>query len=585
MDLGLAQLNRTLWRLRWLLVIGVLALALAMPTARLRLLIVAGAGIGLALAGPRLLPERRHHPLWLAVVLLLDSLYALLVFWAAEGMPIVLVAAGSLPVVIGALRASEQYSLSVAVLLAVAAPVLQALAGLPEGSEPTAVLPGSGALLLIALFINLPLRAGSLSWVRLQAMIKTREAEAARLEAAREHARAIYEMAAMLNTNLDEHSVLRTALNIGLLGLRELDPAAGLVSVVLQRDLLSGKLRVVHAYHLSRRDQLHVFPGQAGILGEAIRNHSPASCESGKDDPELREMLAFATARSALCVPLCNEEHVYGVLLFGAGRANAFTEEQVALLMAIANQATIALQNARLYQNLLHEKERILEVEEDARRQLSRTLHDGPTQSVAAIAMHANYVRRLLERDPESVPPELQRIEELARQTAREIRHMLFTLRPLVLENKGLVAALHELASKMQETYGQRVLVQAHDELDELLDIEARTLLFHIAEEAVTNARKHAAAEHIWVRLQRSNHLLVLEVQDDGVGFDRGAVDANYDQRGSLGMITLRERAELLGGTLAIESAEGLGTRVSVTLDIAPALQAVAAIRESEATP
>jgi signal transduction histidine kinase len=204
-------------------------------------------------------------------------------------------------------------------------------------------------------------------------------------------------------------------------------------------------------------------------------------------------------------------------------------------------------------------------VEEDARKQLSRELHDGPTQSVAAIAMRVNYIRRLLERQPEQVPPELQRVEELARQTSREIRHMLFTLRPLVLETRGLVPALEELARKLQETYGQQVLVQVQPGVDRYISSDDQNLLFNVVDEAVNNARKHAEAEHIWVRLNRQDRYLILEVQDDGVGFDVGEVDANYDQRGSLGMINLRERAELLDGTLEIESAEGRGTRVTLT--------------------
>jgi len=95
-------------------------------------------------------------------------------------------------------------------------------------------------------------------------------------------------------------------------------------------------------------------------------------------------------------------------------------------------------------------------------------------------------------------------------------------------------------------------------------------VLFNIVEEAVNNARKHAEAEHIWVRLTRQDQYLILEIQDDGVGFDIGEVDANYDQRGSLGMLSLRERAELLDGTLRIESAEGKGTRVTLIVEIEP---------------
>ena len=98
------------------------------------------------------------------------------------------------------------------------------------------------------------------------------------------------------------------------------------------------------------------------------------------------------------------------------------------------------------------EKERITEVQEEARRKMARDLHDGPTQSLAAIAMRLNYARRLLERDEPTALDELQKVEDLARSTTKELRHMLFTIRPLILESQGLVPALFQLAAKIKDT-------------------------------------------------------------------------------------------------------------------------------------
>jgi signal transduction histidine kinase len=92
--------------------------------------------------------------------------------------------------------------------------------------------------------------------------------------------------------------------------------------------------------------------------------------------------------------------------------------------------------------------------------------------------------------------------------------------------------------------------------------------VFFVAEEAVNNARKHAEAEHIWVRMRREGNALVMEIEDDGVGFNVGAVDASYAQRGSLGMVSMRERTELLGGTLSVDSVEGRGTIVRLTVPL-----------------
>jgi signal transduction histidine kinase len=114
------------------------------------------------------------------------------------------------------------------------------------------------------------------------------------------------------------------------------------------------------------------------------------------------------------------------------------------------------------------------------------------------------------------------------------------------------------------------VILQGQGNIEEQIDSHAQGVLFYIVEEAVNNARKHSQAEHIWVRLYRRETFVVVEIEDDGVGFDVGAVDATYDQRGSLGMVNMRERAELIEGTLRIQSASGRGTKITILLRIRP---------------
>ena len=139
---------------------------------------------------------------------------------------------------------------------------------------------------------------------------------------------------------------------------------------------------------------------------------------------------------------------------------------------------------------------------------------------------------------------------------------MLFTLRPLILETRGLIAGLYQMADKMRDIHQQEVIVEADPMDTEDLDKVTQSVIFYIAEEAVNNARKHAEAEHTWIRLNRTNGLFILRVEDDGVGFNVGAVDADYAQRGSLGIVSMRERSVLVNGSLHIDSAEGEGTRV-----------------------
>ena len=271
----------------------------------------------------------------------------------------------------------------------------------------------------------------------------------------------------------------------------------------------------------------------------------------------------------AYCVPLRLGVDNYGVLLFGHPNENYLTPECTEVLDIVGNQAVIAIQNARLYRDLEMEKERILEIQEEARNKLARDLHDGPTQSVSAIAMRVNFARRLLERDVKATADELFRVEDLARQTAKEIRHMLFTLRPLVLESQGLVAALESMAEKMRETYNQNVIISADPQVVSQLEMNKQGVIFYIAEEAVNNARKHAQAENVWVRVRPlEDELALLEIEDDGMGFDKYAVEDKYEDRGSLGMVNMRERTELVNGRLQIDSEMGQGTFISVIIPL-----------------
>jgi len=236
------------------------------------------------------------------------------------------------------------------------------------------------------------------------------------------------------------------------------------------------------------------------------------------------------------------------------------------MLIAVCNQAIVALQNAQLYQSLIEEKERIVTVEEQERKKLARDLHDGPTQSIAAIAMRINYIRMLLERstDIDQTMDELEKVEELARRTTKEIRHMLFTLRPLILESQGLRAAIEQYLTKLSETDKTAFHIEAEPDVDQALEQNAQGVIFYILEEAIGNTRKHSKADNVTVRLYVRQDTFVAEVQDDGAGFDVEGVQSRYDERGSLGMINMYERAELVSGQLSIASAPGKGTRITL---------------------
>ena len=367
-----------------------------------------------------------------------------------------------------------------------------------------------------------------------------------------------------LNSTLNYERVLDLALDLSVDGLADPDDTAGrLVSAFMLFD--ADMLHVGSARRFTNADLRVSLPGIEGLIADAINTREITTTSDPVRDPELSHIVAFRSCKSVLCYPLRSGLDVYGVLLFGHPEENYFDEGRREILEIIGRQAQTALVNARLYRDLEEEKTRMMEIQEEARKKLARDLHDGPTQSVAAIAMRVNFARRLIERDVKSAADELFKIETLARRTTKEIRHMLFTLRPLVLESSGLKAALEAMADKMRETFEQNVIVEVDPGIVEDIEMGKQGVIFYIVEEAVNNARKHAEAEHILVRLKSGpEDIVLLEIRDDGVGFNIGAVDSGYENRGSLGMVNMRERTELINGVLELESEEGKGTRVRV---------------------
>lgn len=398
------------------------------------------------------------------------------------------------------------------------------------------------------------------------------ETEEKRRAIQNERMRAIYELTSALSSTLSYKRVLESALDMSVAVLNP-DPeqlvSDPLVGVVMLFN--GGKLRVGSARRFTTADMRVTFDAAEGILKKALDEGEPILFKDIGYDPELGRVVALRTCTSGYCFPLRSGFNVYGALLFAHPDPEYFNSERQNLLDIIGRQAVIAIQNARLYQDLVEEKERMIEVHEEARKKLARDLHDGPTQSVAAIAMRLNIARRMITKDVNAASDEIIKLEELAHRTTKEIRHMLFTLRPLILESQGLNAAVQAMSDKMLETYTQKVTVTIDERVTTQLEMGKQGVIFYIIEEAVNNARKHASAETIAVRLRQVEvGIALLEIVDNGVGFDIKAMSQSYDNRAnsSLGMVNLRERAELVNGLFQMDSAVGKGTKVQVYIPL-----------------
>jgi signal transduction histidine kinase len=560
--------------LRWLTLL-VLTVSLSfgngLSTAIL-LMLVAAALWNMTLTVMSFLRERM--PFHSTLVIAGDLILAALLFILGDGLQSPLKWAGILPVLSAAVYFNPAGALLVALANILILSLLASLTTL-SGAGLQPVLVFAVSLLLASLLFG-----GSVAYLvrRMKAAVTQKQrfffqARRDAEKAASDRRQTIYQLISTLSSSLNYQRVLDTALDLSARGLNGAkDQDDHLVSAVLlytNNDAGGAELRIGSARRFTMADLRIVLPGTEGLIGRAIDEGESRLSKSPIKDPELSRIVALRACQAAYCIPLRAGLDTCGVLLFAHPDLEYFSPDRREILDIIGNQATIAIQNARLYRELLQEKERMMEIHEEARKKLARDLHDGPTQSVAALAMRVNFARRLMERDATAAADELYKTEELARRTTKEIRHMLFTLRPLVLESHGLIAALESMAEKMQETYNQNVSVDADPSLIAEMEAVKQGVVFYIAEEAVNNARKHAKAAHIWVRLKPAGEeLALLEVRDDGVGFSAESVEANYDGRGSLGMINMRERTELLNGVLTINSTEGKGTCISLIIPL-----------------
>jgi signal transduction histidine kinase len=222
------------------------------------------------------------------------------------------------------------------------------------------------------------------------------------------------------------------------------------------------------------------------------------------------------------------------------------------MAQVLVRQERLVAENARL-----HERARQAAVLEE-RQRLARDLHDSVTQALYGVSLYAEAASRALaDGDTEPVAANLLEIRETTQEALGEMRLLLFELRPPLLEERGLLGALQSRLGAVEARAG--LMTELHGEGAERLGPETEQELYRLAQEALNNVLKHAHARHVAVRLEVSNDRAVLEVSDDGVGFEPSLRGGN-----GFGLPGMRERAERLGGTLQIESAPGAGTCVRV---------------------
>jgi signal transduction histidine kinase len=305
-------------------------------------------------------------------------------------------------------------------------------------------------------------------------------------------------------------------------------------------------------------ESLGPLPRQHGMLGAMFESPDPYRTADMHQHPRFRGWWpkGHPDMRSFLGVPIVARDEVIGAFyLTEKVGAKDFSDTDQELIELLAAHASIAITNARL-----NERSRELSTLSE-RNRLALELHDAVSQRLFSLVLTAEAAGELLDRDAAAARGQVEKLKLLAQQALDELRSLIFELRPPDLERDGLCGALRkhvEVLRRLQPGAGEIDLdLEAEIERDPARDQE----LLRIAQEALQNALRHARAQHVRVRLTRQNGHLLLEVADDGVGFDPDAPELRSRR---LGLTSMEERAERIGARLEIASELGKGTAVKL---------------------
>jgi signal transduction histidine kinase len=305
-----------------------------------------------------------------------------------------------------------------------------------------------------------------------------------------------------------------------------------------------------------------------GPLWQEVAERRPVLIDDMHTDtmfvPAMRERIgdrvlaALKNVHSQLIVPLALKERVIGMLTLTHEKTAFYDSHHAELITAIGTQAAIAIENARLFEQAQHV------AATNERQRLARELHDSVSQALYGIALGARTARTLMDDDPAKAIEPLDYVVSLASAGQAEMRALLFELRPESLALEGLIVALEKQVAATAARYGIELTAELGMEPD--LTLAEKEVFYRIAQEALHNIVKHAHATSATLRLTATGEQLLLEIIDDGVGFETGS-----DFPGHIGLVSMRERASSIGGTFTIESTPGSGATVRLRLPLAPA--------------
>jgi len=290
-----------------------------------------------------------------------------------------------------------------------------------------------------------------------------------------------------------------------------------------------------------------------GIIGLVAQNSEAiVSHDLARDKRFLREEVARAGFRQLACFPLTSAGNVVGVLSAATRSVTPLDEHEVQLLTAVGGWAGLAIENARLHRNA----RRLAVLEE--RERIGMDLHDGIIQSIYGVGLVLEHAKLLAEEDPKHAQSRIQQAIKDLNETIRDIRSYILDLRPRQLGDENLMTGLKRLVMEYRaNTLTEATLKGSSEDLNDLPQDQALAL-FHICQETLANVAKHAAAKRVEISLWKTEDRVLMEIRDDGRGFDIEKMSMTLGH----GLSNIHTRAHNVGGDVEITSSVGEGTSI-----------------------
>lgn len=314
--------------------------------------------------------------------------------------------------------------------------------------------------------------------------------------------------------------------------------------------------------------------GSQSQAGYALLRNEAVVCEDLTQERRFTvpNVLPDHAVVAGASVIIHGRDRPFGVLSAFSAERRAFKQDDIHFLQSVANVLAAAVERKRLDDERAHHNNelaaRVLQAQEEERKRIARELHDETAQTLSILLTNLDLLQERTPPDDPTVAAGFERVMGLAKRALDETRALSHALRPAILDDAGLLAAIEWVAREYERSYGGSVHLSADIDPTEMLSPVQEVAILRIAQEALTNAGKHGPARRVEVSLSLDGGTVTLTVRDNGRGFNPKTV-RGPTREGRLGLYGMNERAALLGGTIRIRSRVGRGTEVRLELPVA----------------